>query len=39
MMEGFDKYILFIYNGRKLKIEDITPIKEIFNSTNPFNNS
>ena len=35
MMEGFYKDILFLYNARQLKIGDKTPIKEVFNSTNP----
>ena len=35
MMEGFDKDILFLYNARQLKIEDKTPIKQIFKGTNP----
>ena len=35
MMEGFDKDILFLYNASQLKIEDKTPIKQIFNGTNP----
>jgi len=35
MMEGFYKDILFFYNGKILEIRDKTPIKEIFNSTNP----
>ena len=35
MMDGFYNDISFLYNARQLKIGDKTPIKEIFNSTNP----
>jgi vacuolar-type H+-ATPase subunit F/Vma7 len=35
MMEGIYKDILFYYNGRSFEIGDKTPIKKIFNSTNP----
>ena len=35
MMDEFYKDISFLYNARQLKIGDKTPIKEIFNGTNP----